>query len=356
MKVAVIFGGKSPEHDVSVLTGLSVMKNLSFKFEIVPIYVTNEGDWLTSSHFRKNSTFETKVKGKICYFCPNDPSLYVKHRLTTEKIKIDCAILCLHGGIGEGGGVQGVLEMSGIAYTSCGIKASSLCLSKSLTKLICKSLDIPILPFVCAKTSEILATFSKSELDYPLMVKPDCGGSSIGITKVEDELKLPLAINLAGQFDRNIIIEPALTNFRELSVAVLVGEKIEISNVEEIVCDGFYSFDNKYEKTTKRIVPATINDDLLAKIKHIVAKFCNYVDIFGCVRFDFLFSDTLYLNEVNTIPGNFAFYLWDKSYMRLLSEMVENAICRKKQNDKLVTTLHTNLLNNLDKIQKITKK
>ncbi len=355
MKIAVIFGGKSVEHDVSVLTGLSAMKNLSGKYDIVPIYITKDGFWLNSRDFLVNKTFESAVKGDRCFLHPNDTNLYVKHRFRLEKIKIDCALICLHGGLGEGGGVQGALELSNIPHTSCGICASSLCLDKVLTKLISKAINVPSLPFALGDSSSVLSNFSTSELDYPIMVKPARGGSSVGITKVEDESKLRDAICLASRFDTKILIEPALTSFRELSVAAMVGDKIEISKVEEIFCD-FYSFENKYEHNVKRVVPATINEDIHAKICDIVTNFCGIVDIFGCVRFDFLLNDELYLNEVNTIPGNLAFYLWDKTYTKLLSEMITNSILRHKRNESLITQLDTNLLHNLDKIQKIIKK
>ena len=357
MNIAVIFGGESTEHDVSILTGLSVMKNLSGKYAIIPIYISREGNWLTGEKLKKNSTFEGEVRGYGCYFELNSPFLRVKHGFKT-KIKIDCAVLCLHGGLGEGGGVQGLLELAKIPYTSCGIMSSSVCMDKMLTKAICKAVSIPKLDYVCGNLGNIKGKLSESELDYPLMVKPARQGSSIGITRVNSEEEFDVAIELASQFDDKILIEPALVGFRELSIAAMVCDTIEYSEVEEVVCGEFYSFDNKYSShKPKRQVPADVGSDIHAKICDIVAKFCGVCDIFGCVRFDFLLKDELYLNEVNTIPGNMAFYLWKNySYTKLLSKLIDGAIERFNKSSTHIKTMHTTLLKNLDTITKITKK
>jgi len=356
MNIAVIFGGESTEHDVSILTGLSVMKNLSEKYTIIPIYIARNGTFLTGVNLKQNKTFEDEVRGKICYFMPNDGYLYIKNRLKTQKVPITCAVLCLHGGIGEGGGVQGLLDVAKIPYTSCSSFVSGLCMNKALTKLVASVINISTLPFVTGK-DDIMLKFHESELDFPVIVKPNSGGSSIGISIAHNEAELNSALNLAMEFDSQVLIEPALSNFRELSVAALVGDKIEFSNIEEVVCQNLYNFENKYENNlVKRIVPAKISEDIVAKMRGIVSNFCNITHIFGCVRFDFLLADQIYLNEVNTIPGNMAFYLWDFSYTHLLNLLIENAIKRQEKQKSIKKSIKTNLLKNLEKIQKITKK
>ena len=358
MNIAVIFGGESVEHDVSVLTGLSVMKNLSKKYTIVPIYITHSGIWLTGKALLKNSIYEKQVQGNSCYFANNSLELCVKHWFKTTKVHIDCALLCLHGGLGEGGGVQGVLETNHVPYTSCGVGASSVCMDKVFTKLICRALLIDILPFVSGTKESIQSKVAENKLDYPLIVKPAHCGSSVGISIANNEADLGKSLELSCQFDDKILIEPKLGNFRELNIAVLVGnEKIEFSEIEEVICEGIYDFEHKYKvSNTKRVVPAEIDEAICAQIKHIVTLFCRECDIFGAVRFDFLLGDKLYLNEVNTIPGNLAFYLWKNlSYTKLLSILIENAI-RRKNNKNHITQIKTNLLNNLDSIKPICHK
>ena len=358
MNIAVILGGESVEHDVSVLTGLSVMQNLSKKFTIIPIYISRFGEWMTGKSLLKNSTYENDVIGEKCYFVGGNQELCVKHKFKTQKIRIDCAIVCLHGGLGEGGGVQAILEMNKVPYTSSGVGASSLCMDKVLTKHLCRALDIEVLPFVSGDKTDIKEKLAESDFDYPLIVKPARCGSSVGISVVESEKELDEAINISSQFDSKILIEPRLNNYRELNIAALVGKTTKISEIEEIGCVGLYDFDHKYKTSnTKHIVPAPVDSDIASEICHKVIKFCRECDIFGVVRFDFLLGDRLYLNEVNTIPGNIAFYLWkDMSYTKLLSTLIDNAIERENSRRELISQIKTNLLVNLESIKPIRHK
>jgi D-alanine-D-alanine ligase len=356
MNIAVIFGGESVEHDVSILTGLSVMQNLSKKYTITPIYITRNGEWLTGKTLLINATYEKSVKGDKCFFGDFTQELCVKHKFRTQKIRIDCAILCLHGGLGEGGGVQAILSMSKVPYTSCGVGASSVCMDKILTKLVCSALGIDTLPYVVGYSKE--STNICDTLDYPIIIKPAKCGSSVGISVANNEVELDAGLDLAFQFDKRVILEHKLEDFRELNVAAIIGDNVLISEVEEIKCDGVYDFEHKYhDYKTKHIVPAEINQEMIDKIRHIVTHFARECDLFGVVRFDFLLADKLYLNEVNTIPGNLAFYLWKNlSFTKLLSILVENAIRRSNREKGLTTQLKTNLLTNLDKIKPIRHK
>ena len=339
--IAVIFGGESTEHSISIISAFGALKSLSLKFKPVPIYINTHGQWVTGEHLLDSKSFAVEPGGKPCFFKPNDANLYVKSHLGYKKIKIDCALLVLHGGIYEGGAVQSVLELSKIPYTSPSILGSSVCMDKVITKVICEGLGIPVVDYVYgdAKDIEALADKTLEELAPPYIVKPARAGSSVGITKVNgDREKLIQAIQFASHFDTKILVEEALENFRELNIALLKDkDKIRFSAIEEIKCKGeLYTFDQKYKSssTAERIVPAEIDLKKLDKITKLTEKIYRMLDLKGVVRFDiFVVENKVYLNEINTIPGSFSFYLWKNeglNFAQILNINILDAINSSK--------------------------
>lgn len=363
--IAVIFGGRSTEHSISIITAIGAIKNLSLKYKPIPIYINTKGEWLTGEHLLDVKSYVTEPGGKSCFVRPNDPNLYIKSALGYKKIKIDCALLALHGGIYEGGAVQGALDLSGIPYTSPEILGSSVCMDKVVTKLLFKSLGINTTAFVwgCKKDADILVSSAKEKLTPPLIVKPARCGSSVGITRVEDADALASAIGYAGQFDDKIIVEEALTDFRELNIALLSDKKgIKFSSVEEVIFDGeIYTFDQKYSQksTTKRTIPADINLKVMNKILKNASQIYAVLDLKGVVRLDFLVKDDkVYLNEINTIPGSFGFYLWRKeglSFAQLLNVSIQDAIATHQERPAVPVQYNEQILRELDSIGRVTK-
>ena len=348
--IAVIFGGKSVEHDVSILTGIGIIKNLSDRYNVVPIYIDKKGKWWTSENFKDGKTFFNKGARYECYISNFEPTLKIKKGFRERTEKIDCAILAVHGGVYEGGAVQAVLELADIPYTSPDIMGSSLCMDK----ITCKQL---------LKSAGILTVESKSideDLNFPVIVKPARAGSSIGVSKVLKAENLSGAIIDAKLFDNKVLIEECLEDFRELNVSVMrvLGE-IKVSCIEEITVGAcVFDFEDKYIKDNiKRIVPAKLDEKVQIKIEDIAKRVYEVLDLKGIIRIDlFLKDEDVYVNEINTIPGSLSFYLWkDKGYsfMQMLKLLIEESKREKSLKNGIHYEYESNVLDNLGKIDRI---
>lgn len=361
--IAVVFGGKSVEHDISIITGLGILKNLSVKYKIIPIYINKKGDWITSDNLMLAESFYEEPKGKTCFLLPDKPFLFVKTGIFMRKIFIDCAVIALHGGIYEGGAVESVFELSNIPTTSADLTSSSLCMDKVLTKLVLKSINIDTPQFIWGENIEnLLSELGKSDLDFPVIVKPARAGSSIGIKIVKSKKDLKSAIDYAQQFDKKVIIEECLQNFRELNISVFsFGEAIKCSAIEEVFCKSLFGFEEKYSsKKVERKVPADLNEEQVEKIENIAKIVYSTFGLSGIVRIDFFIcNDKIYINEINTIPGSLAFYLWRSkgiSFSKLLSLNIDNALYKFKEKQNITYEYNSNVLSDLSKIDKIVEK
>lgn len=363
--IAVIFGGKTVEHDISIITGLGIIKNLSAKYNSIPIYIDTKGEWWTGEHLKQAESFKQEPKGKACYFALNKPILCVKSKFGHKKINIDCAVLALHGGFYEGGAVQGLLNLSGIPYTSPDVLGSALCMDKALCKRAFQSLKIPTPKFLdfdkvdCAKAKSKI----DEKLKFPIIVKPARCGSSIGITKVEKSKDINKAIENALLFDDKIIVEEYLTDCRELNISIFKeNEKLHISSIEEVKNQGkIYEFNDKYlDKDIERVIPAELNLKIMDKIIKQAVLVYKKFSLSGIVRFDFLLKENeVYLNEINTIPGSLAFYLWREqgiNFGQLLNINIKNSIAEHQEKEKIRYSFKSNALDCLSQIQKINNK
>ena len=368
MNVAVIFGGESCEHDISIITGVQLINNMNnYLYNVIPIYINKDGMWCTGDGLKDIDNFPNNLgKLNMCTFIPNSDCLYVKTKFGKLKkyIKIDACILCLHGLRGEDGVVAGIMESSKIPYTSSSICASSVCMDKVVFKYFAKGLGINVVDGIEITESDYYyrkeyIDNSVVELGYPLIVKPSRQGSSIGISVCENDNELENALNLAFKYDKSVLVEKFMEIKKEVNVAMFdnKGEYV-LSNTEEpLTSDKFLNFDNKYRQnsggfeTIKRVVPAGISDEQHKLIVEMASKVYSKLKMFGVVRFDFLITqdDKVYLNEVNTIPGSMANYLFDKQkypYSKLIELWLSNAVFRKNKEGEVLFTLDTAVLNN----------
>jgi len=354
--VAVIFGGKSVEHDISIITGVQVLNNLDKnKFEILPLYISKQNEWFFDEKFFDIKTFSENdflLKSKKVCLGQDKNLSFVKGKKQKLFKQIEFAFLALHGNLGENGSVQGLLELCNVPYSSPNVFGSAVCMNKLVTKYVCKSLDIKVVNFKEVLERDYINDFDFekhfSGLNFPVIVKPNNLGSSVGISFCENENQLKNALSFAFLFDKEIIVEEAVPNLRELNLAILGNRfECEMLNIEEVKVEkDFLTFENKYygEKkgmeNQKRIIPAVIDENIKKTILDYGEKIFLSLGLKGCVRIDFLLDDStqeVYLNEINTIPGSMANYLFKEKYSfsNLLEKMmsyslIENNIDNKK--------------------------
>jgi len=326
--VLVLFGGTSPEHEISMASAAAVIGSLG-RHNVVPVYITRGGKWLLYDGKLDNiQSIDWERFGTPAILSPDRTNKGVL-RIVGDKVKVipvDIVFPVLHGPDGEDGTVQGLCELAGLPYVGSGVLSSALAMDKAFAKLIAKSLKIPqgdYLVFKRYALSDIEPALKKVryKLGYPCFVKPAVGGSSIGITKANNKQELKEAIALALKYDNKVIVEKAIKG-RELEVGVL-GQNAgaEASVVGEIVPDGeFYDYDAKYVKPgSKTLVPAELPEQTIAEIQKHALELFRGIDGRGMARVDFFVDETgkVLLNEINTVPGytNISMYskLWEAS-------------------------------------------
>lgn len=344
--VAVIFGGRSVEHDVSVVTGHQIMKAFDpERYEVVPVYITRDGKWVTGEPLLNldNYTDEiSSIKGITSAIL--SPSVQhhglilnpVAGRLQKSEIKrIDVLFPAIHGTHGEDGTLQGLFELADIPYVGCAVLASAVANDKALTKAVLRQYGIPVLDGVTITRAEWLddrdgVIDRMNALGYPLFIKPATLGSSIGVGRASDSAQAALALDIAVNFDRRVIVEHAVENVVEINCALLgYGEQIEASVLEQpLSWEEFLTYEEKYTrgsggmKSAERIIPAPLSETLTQKIRDIAIAAFKAIDGRGTARIDFLLQgdenrnvnddSVVYLNEINTMPGSLGFYLWSE--------------------------------------------
>lgn len=343
LRVGILFGGRSAEHEVSLVSAESVMKNLNpKKYQVIPIGIDKQGRWLMGSKamplLKSGKNFDLKTSQALLS--------------AQAKNKLDVIFPLIHGSFGEDGTLQGLLELADIPYIGPGVLGSAVGMDKIAQKQIYQAVGIPTSKFVYFTDSEFTKSSNTilrrlSKLGLPLFVKPANTGSSVGITKVKQGRDLPTAVKLALKCDHRIIVESAVPNLMEVEVAVLGNAKPKASVVGQIKSSNeFYDYDAKYiDGKSKAIIPAPIPSKLGNNIRHLAIKAFEALDLSGMARIDFLINRTnwkVYLNEVNTIPGftSISMYpkLWEYSglsYKKLLDELIKFALLRHRQKKSL---------------------
>ena len=382
--IGVVFGSRSCEHEVSIISALQMMKAANpDRYSVVPVYISMQGEWFSGEPLLDIKTyrnFDGYQKGLYRVWLDMTAGSGVlmtmeppKGLLGKEKqrvaARLDCVIPVLHGMHGEDGTLQGMLEMCNIPYASSGVTASAVGMDKTFMKDFFKGCGFPVLESLWVLRSSWHADSDsvirkiESELPYPVFVKPASLGSSIGVSKASNSQELTESLELAFEFDRKVLIEKGLENPLELNCSVLgYNEDVTASEIEMPVTGGdLLSFMDKYLQgaknatkgmaSLKRILPAPIEPALKDRIQKLSIDIFKRMDCKSVVRIDYMYdeaTDGLYITEINTIPGSLAFYLWDASglpYADLIDRMVEYAIMAHEEKNDSNYAFTSNILN-----------
>ena len=345
MTVAVISGGKSCEHNVSIVTGVQAIGEFPPEHKAIPIYIDEKGVWHTGKEYADIATYRTgKNKahaGKEVHLRPSSPYLYTKNG--KKLVKLDCCLLCNHGMNGEDGSLQGLLQLSGIPYTGSGVLASAAGMDKAVMKRLFAAADIPVVPYVALDCDEYVRDAYaaieqiKRDLRFPLIVKPCNLGSSIGIGLAHDYNELFAAVRVAFEWDTRAVIETALENFEEFNCAVLCGEPSEVE--KPVGWKDYLTYEDKYLSKSEgvgREFPAAIDNDLREKIRTLAVAAYKAVGADGVARVDFLYKDgELFVNEINTIPGSLAAYFFEGGTPVVTRALLEQAVAEHARRKRL---------------------
>lgn len=360
LRVAVLFGGRSGEHDVSLMSARSVLAALDpEKYEVTQVGITFDGDWFTGSN-----TLEAFEKGAVRdldrVIPPTEPShqsLYVTRSTKMgDKLEtlaaVDVFFPVLHGPFGEDGALQGLLEMADVAYVGAGVAGSSVGMDKGIFKDVMRANNIPIVESVLVLRGDIENDMNgvieqvEKMGAYPFFSKPANLGSSVGISKCNSRSDLSEGLMEAARYDRRIVIEKGVGHVREVEVSVLGNESPETSVCGEVLPSReFYSYESKYiDGTSGLIIPSQLPDKVTEKIREYAVRAYKAIDCAGMARADFFVeSDTnkIYLNELNTLPGFTSISMYPKlwqasglSYPQLVDRLIELALARKAQRDR----------------------
>jgi len=315
--VAVLFGGRSSEHEISKLSAATIMAAMSDEeFFCLPVYITKAGKWLLYEGAIENVQNAQWEKFGTPVALSPDTETKGLLRLVGDKYKvipIDVVFPVLHGRNGEDGTIQGLCEMAGIPYVGCGVLSSAACMDKAATKALVHGLSIAQAEHVLCLRHEIAEDMAavckrvRYKIGYPCFVKPANAGSSVGVSKATNKKELEAALTLAAKHDRRILVEKAIVG-RELECAVLGNANAEASGVGEILAAAdFYDFDAKYHNAeSKTVIPADIPEDKALELRNAAKAIYEALDCSGLSRVDFFMEDgtnRIVFNEINTLPG-----------------------------------------------------
>lgn len=379
LRLGVIFGGESVEHEVSIISAIQAMKNLDEeKYEIIPIYIGKDREWYTGKLLKNieiYSDIELLKKYAKNVVLTNRKNNFVLIKKTGIKRIVDYVDLILpivHGTNVEDGTLQGFLELIGIPYVGSNVYSAAIGQDKVFQKQILESSFIPVTKYIWFfdndyKENEEGILNDIEKLGYPVMVKPARLGSSVGISKAKNKEEVKESIIDAMKYDEKILIEKVVDNLIEVNCSVLGNyEYQEASELEEVMgVDEFLSYRDKYlgsNKTkgtkgmasTNRILPARLDDKIANEIKETSKKVFKVLNSSGVIRIDYLIdkkTNKYYVNETNTIPGSLSFYLWEatkKPYKELLDDMINLAIRTYKRKKRKVFSFETNILSNFN--------
>ena len=382
--VGVIFGGRSVEHDVSIVTAHQVMAVLGDDHDIVPIYISREGHWYVGEAlndldvYKQQSWAEAGEEGFIPpaagyqgVFVPAS-GRFGKSR----RIPLDVVIPSIHGTYGEDGTLQGLLELADIPYAGSGVTGSAAGMDKITMKAAFIAAGLPVVRDIVIETDRLAADENavideiERTIGYPAFVKPSRLGSSVGIGKAVDRAGLAEALDVARRYDNRLLVEVAMESCSEINCSVLGGSGVEprVSVCEQPVAwEEFLTFSDKYLRGGKgssdkagegmasleRRIPAPISDDLTKQVQHNALTAFRAIDASGVARVDsFVKEDTgeTWVMEINTVPGSFAFYLWEASgvsFRQLMNQLVDIALSGHKTKSELMFTFESTMLSGL---------
>ena len=390
IKLGVFFGGRSVEHEVSIITAIQAINKIDeVKYEVVPIYIAKDGRWYTGKMLLDIDIYSDidllKRYAKEVVLYNRDGRFLLQNKKGIFKsvvAEIDMAFPIMHGTNGEDGTLQGYLETIGIPYAESNVYASAVGQDKVFMKQIFKENSVNVVKYKWFFDTDYMNDALKvihdiEKLGYPVVVKPAMLGSSVGISVCHNELELRDGILEAIKYDSKILVEEVVKNLREVNISVLGNyEHQELSSIEEVkTSHEILTYEDKYIGNAKsgklkgegmlkgmakgaskgmaragRIIPASLDDDLVSDIKSQAIKAFRALNSNGVVRIDFLIDEKerkVYVNEINSIPGSLSFYLWEpagKKYSELLDDILNLGIVEYKNKKAKTSTFSTNIL------------
>jgi len=373
--IAVFFGAKSPEHDVSIVTAISsIIKPLELLgHTVVPVYIAKNGDWFTGDELADIRTYQTgRIDGIMSKQTPTTMSFNDGLTLISKKKtwKIDIAFPATHGAYGEDGSLMGLFRMAGVPFVGCDMEASVVAMNKVLSKQVAEANDILTPKYVSFLTAEFNADRQKcvclvnDNLKYPVFVKPPHLGSSIGITKVKESGDLENALEVAAFYDDVILVEEGVNNLIEVTVPIIGNDELIVANVERPVklTDEFFDFESKYINGGKKggkgkqgaqgysEIPAKLPGDLYKRSEDIAQRVYKVVGLSGIARIDLLIDEKagkIYFNEINPLPGSLYAHNWITkgiSNVALVEKLLDYAIEAFEKRAHVNTTFQTSFL------------
>lgn len=374
IELAVCFGERSAEHEISVITALQLIDAIDpRRYHVIPVYVSPTGRWYTGDVLLERRTYRS-LPGSLSdateVLVLPDPT--VRGLTVREKpdqvIAIDLFFMAFHGRFGEDGRVQALLDLAEATYTGCGFLSSAVAMNKHLAKVVVQAEGIPTLPSSVVRR-DVLQRSGRPNVDlqsYPLFVKPLHLGSSVGVAKAESPDQLMAALCRALSRDFEVLVEPCIQNLMEVNVAVLDGDPPIASVVEvPVPSDDVLTYEDKYMRggkkggdregmasLTRSIDPKNLDQSIKESVTSYALRAFDALDCGGAVRFDFMVDldlNAIYFNEANPIPGSMAFYLWQKSeppllYTELVDRLVDAAFRRRRRSLAMPEKLHLQAL------------
>lgn len=382
IKVGVLFGGESVEHEVSIISAIQAMNKLDReKYEIVPIYITKDNEWYTGGALKEIETYNDLdllrryTNNVVLFKKKNEFVLQAKTGLFKRVVNtVDIILPVVHGTNVEDGVLQGYLKTIGVPFVGSNVLASAIAQDKVIQKQLFIANNIPTTKYFYFYDTDF--EFEKEEyikktekaLKYPMIVKPASLGSSVGVSSVENKKELIKALEDAFNYDNKVIIEEKVLNLKDINISVLGNySKQELSEVEEVITDNsILTYEDKYLGNNKktgsakgmasalRKIPAEIPANVKKEIEEMAIAAFKSIGLSGNVRIDFLVdskSKKAYINEINACPGSLAFYLWKavgKEFTILLDDMINIAIKEFKESSRKTRTFSTNILAGYD--------
>ena len=379
IKLGVMFGGVSVEHEISIITAIQAINSLDpAKYDVIPIYIAKDGTWYCGMMLKDIKIYNDMdllkryAKEVVLYKRDGRFVLQNKRGLFRKDVtELDMCFPIMHGTYGEDGNLQGYLETVGIPYCEADTYAAVVGQDKVFMKQIWRDASVPVVKFDWFYDSDFNKDPEKiitrlEKLGYPLIVKPARLGSSVGISVCKDNNELREAIEEAINYDTKILVEEVVKNLTEVNISVLGNyQKQSLSVIEEVGgSNKLLTYEDKYVggakgkgpskgmASAKRIIPARISDKLSKEVCDIAVKAYRSLNATGVVRIDFLIdnkNEKVYANEINSIPGSLSFYLWNKTekdYPELLDEIITLGIREHKNKSSKIHSFDTNILNN----------
>ena len=378
--VAFFYGCRSVEHEVSIISAVQAMRAVDReKYDVTPVYVTKEGEMYTGNclfeieEYRNLSELLSKCQ-KVNFLRENGAVVMTEQTKKMfqkpKSVRIDVAFPVVHGTNCEDGTIQGFFEYLNLPYVGCDIISSAVGMDKAVFKDVLKNAGLPVLDCICIRAKEYLTDKQKfqdeieQKIGFPLIIKPVNLGSSVGISKVNTKEQLDDAVMLALSFTDRILAEHAITSLREINCSVLGdADECTASVCEEpFMNDEILSYEDKYMGNSKnggqskgmaslgRKIPADLSEEKAEEIRSLACKTFKAIGANGVVRIDFMIdteTDKVYANEINTIPGSLAFYLWEASgikYPELINRLIDLAFKRQRSRNNITYTIDTNIL------------